>query len=71
MTKATFIKANIELRLVYSFRASVHYHDGKCGSLQADMVLEKPRVLYLDQKTAKERLSYRQLRGGSQSLPSQ
>jgi hypothetical protein len=34
--------------LVYSFRGSVHYHHGrKHGSVQADMMLEKLRVLEL------------------------
>jgi hypothetical protein len=36
------------LGLTYSFRGSVHYHhDGKHSSVQADMVLEEPRVLHL------------------------
>jgi len=31
-----------------SFRGSVHYHHGgKHGRVQADMVLEEPRVLHL------------------------
>jgi hypothetical protein len=35
----------------YIFRGSVHYHhSGKHGSMQADKVLEEPRVLHLDQK---------------------
>jgi hypothetical protein len=40
--------------LAYKFRALVHHHDGgKCGSMQADMVLEKKlRVLHLDTQAA-------------------
>ena len=38
---ATLTKENSLLVLAYSFRGSVHYHhDGKHGSMQADMVLE-------------------------------
>jgi hypothetical protein len=49
MTTVTLIKANISLRLAFSFRGLVHYHGGKHGSMQADMVLEKElRVLHLD-----------------------
>jgi hypothetical protein len=46
------MKENISSGLAYSFRVSVHYHDGrKCDSLQADMVLEKDlRSLYLDHR---------------------
>jgi hypothetical protein len=55
MTKAT-LKDNIELGLAYSFRGSVYYHHGgKCGSMQADIVLEELRVLYLDLKAARSR----------------
>ena len=55
MTKAT-LKDNIELGLAYSFRGSVYYHHGgKCGSMQADIVLEELRVLYLDLKAARRR----------------
>jgi hypothetical protein len=45
--------------LPYSFKGSIHYHhDGKHGRLMADMVLEKKlRVLHLDPKAAKRRLS--------------
>jgi hypothetical protein len=55
MTKATFIKANISLELVYSFRGSVHYHHGgKHDNMQADIVLEKElRVLHLDLKAVR------------------
>ena len=49
MTKATLIKVNIELGLEYSFRELVHYHRGrKHGSVQAEMEMEKLRVLHLD-----------------------
>ena len=37
------------MELAYSFRCPVYYHhSGKHGSMQADMVLEEPRVLHLD-----------------------
>jgi hypothetical protein len=41
------------------FRGSVYYHHGrKDGSLQTDIVLEKElRVLYLDPKAARGRLT--------------
>ena len=49
MTTETLIKENIELGLAYSFRGLVHcHHGGKHGSMQADLVLEDLRVLYLD-----------------------
>ena len=49
MTMATLIKENIKLRLVYSFADLVYLdHGEKHGSVQADMVLQKPRVLDLD-----------------------
>lgn len=51
MTKATLLKDNISLALPYSFRSSVHYHGGKHGSLQADLVLEE---LGLIQRPKKE-----------------
>ena len=55
MTKGhILIKENIWLGLAYSFRVSVHYHHGKKhGSVQADSVLEEPRVLHLDVKAAR------------------
>jgi hypothetical protein len=44
--------------MAYRFRGSVHYHFGrKHGSVQTDMVWEKPRVLYLNRKEARNRLS--------------
>jgi hypothetical protein len=51
----TLIKENIKLKLVYSFRVFVHYnHDGKHGSMYAEMILEKElRVLRLDLQAAK------------------
>jgi len=56
MTKATLIKDDIQLRLAHRFRGSVHYHYGrKHGIVQADvMVMEEPRVLYLDPKAARK-----------------
>jgi hypothetical protein len=46
------------LGLSYRFRGSVHYHyGGKHGSEQANVVLEKPRVLYLDPKATRKRLA--------------
>jgi hypothetical protein len=46
------------LGLAYRFRGSVHYHHGeKHGSVQADMVQEEVRVLHLDPKEARRRLS--------------
>jgi hypothetical protein len=49
MTKAIFIKGNVELGLAYSFRGLVHYHHSmKHGIIQAATVLEEPRVLHLD-----------------------
>jgi hypothetical protein len=62
MTKASLIKDNIQLRLAYSFRGSIHYHQGrKHGSIQADMVQEELRVLYLHLKAASRILASRQL----------
>jgi hypothetical protein len=52
MTTATPIKEDIKLELAYSLRGSVHYHGRKHGSMQADMVLEEPRVLPLDLQAA-------------------
>jgi hypothetical protein len=49
MIKATLTMENILMGLAYSFRGLVHYHHGgKHGSVQADMLLEKLRVLPLD-----------------------
>ena len=51
MTLTTLIKANFWAGL--QFRDSVHYHHGgNHGSMQADMVLEEPRVLHLDLQEA-------------------
>jgi hypothetical protein len=59
MTKATLIKETIQLGLVYSFRGSAHYHhSGKQGSVQADIVLEEPRILHLDPKATRKRLCH-------------
>jgi hypothetical protein len=58
MTKVILIEENISLGLAYSFRGSFHYHhSGKYGGIQADRVLEEPRVQYLDQKASRRRLS--------------
>jgi hypothetical protein len=44
--------------MAYSFRGLVHYHHGgKQGSMQADLDLEELRVLQLDQKAARRRLT--------------
>lgn len=58
MTKVTLIKKHL-IGLAYNFRGSVHYQHGrKHGSVLAGMVLEKElRVLHLDQKSARIRLS--------------
>ena len=57
MTKAALIKGNIELGLAYGFRGLVPYRHGrKHGSIQADWMLEVPRVLHLDPKAARRRL---------------
>jgi hypothetical protein len=53
MTKVALIKDNSSLRLAYSCTGSVYYyHSRKHGSRQAGMVLEEPRLLHLDLKTA-------------------
>jgi hypothetical protein len=49
---ATLIKENTSLGLAYSFSGLVHYHHSQHGTVQADMVLEKLRVLHLDLKVA-------------------
>ena len=57
MTTAIFIKENIQLRLIYSFRGLVHYHYAeKHDIMQTDMLVEKElRVLHLDpQATGRE-----------------
>jgi len=64
------IKDNVELGLAYQFRGSVHCHHGrKQGNVQADMVLEEPRVLHLNPKEARSRLSHEKLGEESQSPP--
>jgi hypothetical protein len=47
------------LGLAYSFRGSLHYHNGrKDGSVQVDIVPEKKlRVLHLDLMAVRKRLS--------------
>ena len=51
MVNASLIKENIYLGLAYSFRGSVHYHNGgKHGRIQVDVVPEKElRVLHLEE----------------------
>ena len=45
--------------LAYNFRGAVHHHHGrKHGSIQACMVLDEPRVPFLDPKAARRRLSF-------------
>ena len=57
-TKDTLVKINIKLGLAFSFRCFMHYHHSwKYGSVQAGMVLEEPRVLHHDLKSAWRRLS--------------
>ena len=52
MTKATLIKDNISLGMVYSFRGLVHYHHSKKhGSMKAGIVMVKEmRVPHLDSR---------------------
>lgn len=59
MTKLTLTKEGIEFRLAYSFTHLVHYYRGRRhGNIQTDIVLEKKlRVLHLDLKAARRRLS--------------
>lgn len=46
MTIASLIKDNISFRLAYNFSGLVHYHQGvKHNTVQADMMLEEPRIL--------------------------
>jgi hypothetical protein len=46
------------LGMVYSFKGLVHYHHGeKHETLQADIVLEKPRLLHLDLKASRRLFS--------------
>ena len=58
MTMATLIKDNTLLGLAYSFRGAVYYHhDREHDSIQADMMLEELRILHLQLKVARKRLS--------------
>jgi hypothetical protein len=51
-------KENISLGFTYSVRGSVYYHHSeKHGSIQEDMVLKEPRVLYLCPKVYRRKLS--------------
>ena len=49
------------MQLAYCFRGLAHYHCWKHGSIQADIVLEEPKVLHLDLKTVRRRLSLLQV----------
>ena len=52
---SNFYKVKHLMVMVCSFRGSVFYHyGGKHGSIQADMVLEKHRVLHLDLQGARK-----------------
>ena len=54
MTRATLIKKFVFIGSGLRFRGLVHYHHGrKHGSMQADMVLEEPRVQHLDPQATK------------------
>jgi hypothetical protein len=65
MTKATLIKDNI-IGAGLHFRGSIHYHHGReHRNVQADMELEELRVLHLNQREIRRRLSYGQLGEGS------
>jgi hypothetical protein len=56
MTRATLIKENIELSLVYRFRGLVHYsHGGKHGIMQVDMLLEEESPHLYRQAAGRER----------------
>jgi hypothetical protein len=52
LAKATLTKANIELGLANSCR-DLGYKGGKHGSMQADVGLERPRLLHPDPKAAR------------------
>jgi len=55
--KVTLTKEKVPLQLAYSFRGSVHFHHGRNhGSVQADLVLEEPKVL--DAQTAERDCLY-------------
>jgi hypothetical protein len=52
------IKANILSGLAYSFRGLVHYHHvRKQDSMPADVMLEELKVLHLDLKAARRKIS--------------
>jgi hypothetical protein len=52
-----------KLKLVYTFRGLVHYNPGrKHDIMQASMVLERSRILYLDPEAAKRRLASKAVR---------
>jgi hypothetical protein len=61
-----------KLGLAYSFGGLIHYHHSrKHGNMKGGMVLETSRVLHLDWKAARTRLSSKQIGGGSQNPPQQ
>jgi hypothetical protein len=67
MTKTTLIQANIKFGLLYSFRGLINYHHGgKHGSVQVDMVLEEPRVVFYKelQWCSGRKKGYRERKGG-------
>jgi hypothetical protein len=51
VTRATFIKDNISLGPVHTFRGLLHYHH---HARKQGMVLEELRVLHLDPKAARK-----------------
>lgn len=55
ITTAALMKDSISLWLDYRFRGIHHCHNGrKCGTIQADMLLEEPKVLHLNLQAAEE-----------------
>jgi hypothetical protein len=59
------------LGLVYRFRSSVHYHQGrKHGSIQAGMALEELRVLHLVSEGKQEKTGFQQARRKFSESPS-
>ena len=62
MPEENSCKGSIYLGLAYSFRVSVHYHQGReHGSIQASMVKEELRVLHLVPKANRGSLVSRKL----------
>jgi hypothetical protein len=57
-SKATLVKENISLVMVYHVQGSISYHHGgKHSTMQADKVLEEQRFIYFDPKAARRILS--------------